>query len=119
MLRAIVADLVDKQKLETGETRGGLLFSTFSLSGKLATAVAVGVALPLVGFLGFRPEGQNTQSALLGLKLVFALGPALGHTLSAVLMARFPLDQKRHGEIQAALRALESAPAGSLALAGE
>jgi Na+/melibiose symporter-like transporter len=105
MLRAIVADVVDKQALETGENRSGLLFSTFSLSGKLATAVAVGVALPLVALLGFRPVGHNTPEALLGLKLVFALGPALSHLVSAGLILRFPLDQSRHAEIQSALAA--------------
>lgn len=105
MLRAIVADLVDKQALESGENRSGLLFSTFSLSGKLATAAAVGLALPLVAWLGFKPQGHNTAEALLGLKLVFALGPALSHVVSAALLLRFPLDQRRHAEIQHALAA--------------
>ncbi len=103
MLRSIVGDLVDKQALETGEVRSGLLFSTFSLSSKLATAVAVGVALPLVAWLGFKPAGHNAASALLGLKLVFALGPAIAHSVSAALILRFPLDQKRHAEIRSAL----------------
>jgi Na+/melibiose symporter-like transporter len=109
MLRSIVADVVDKQALETGENRSGLLFSTFSLSAKLATAVAVGVALPLVGWLGFRPGAHNTPEALLGLKLVFALGPAFAHAASALLIARFPLDQVRHAAIQTALRARDTA----------
>jgi len=118
MLRAIVADVVDKQALETGENRAGLLFSTFSLSGKLATAAAVGIALPLVGWLGFRPGVANAPEALLGLKLVFALGPALAHTASALLIARFPLDQNRHAEIRAALAAREVS-FSSLPLAAE
>jgi Na+/melibiose symporter-like transporter len=103
MLRSIVGDLVDRQALETGEVRSGLLFSTFSLSSKLATAVAVGVALPLVAWLGFKPAVHNGASALLGLKLVFALGPALAHSVSAALMIRFPLDQKQHAAIRSAL----------------
>jgi Na+/melibiose symporter-like transporter len=103
MLRAIVADLSDKQALETGAERSGLLFSAFSMSAKLATATAIGVALPLVAYLGFKPHGHNTPEALLALKLVFALGPALGHAVSAALMFRFPLDQNRHAEIRSAL----------------
>ncbi|MDP1618108.1 MFS transporter [Phenylobacterium sp.] len=103
MLRAIVSDIADKQKLETGEDRAGLLFSAFSLAGKAATAVAVGVALPLVGALGFRPGAENTFEALLGLKLVFAIGPAMAHAASAALIARFPLDETRHSEIREAL----------------
>lgn len=100
MLRAMVADVADKQRLETGVDRTGLLFSIFSLTGKAATAVAVGVALPLVGLLGFKPGAANTPEALLALKLVFALGPALAHLASAWLISGFSLDETRHADIR-------------------
>ena len=105
MLRAMVSDVADKQRLETGEDRTGLLFSIFSLTSKAATAVAVGVALPLVGFLGFKPGVVNTPEALLSLKLVFALGPAIAHAFSALLLSGFDLDEARHSEIRTALDA--------------
>ena len=100
MLRSMVSDIADKQRLDTGVDRTGLLFSIFSLTGKAATAVAVGVALPLIGYLGFKPGAANSAEALLGLKLVFALGPALAHLVSAALIARFGLDEARHGDIR-------------------
>lgn len=105
MLRAIVSDVADKHRLETGEERTGLYFSIFSLADKTATALAVGIALPLVAWLGFQPGAANTPDALLGLKLVFALGPAITHALSALLIAGFPLNADRHAEIRAALDA--------------
>jgi len=114
MLRSIVADLADKQALERGRAYPGLLFSAFSVSGKTATAAAVGIALPLVAFLGFKPGVHNSADALLGLKLVFALGPALSHIVSALLIAGFPLDERRHAEIRRSLDArdgLASLPA--------
>lgn len=109
MLRAMVSDVADKQRLEAGEDRTGLLFSIFSLTGKAATATAVGVALPLVGTLGFKPGAVNTPEALLGLKLVFTLGPALAHAASAALLAGFNLDERRHGDIRQALDARDAA----------
>ncbi len=95
MLRAIVADLADNQALESGRERPGLLFSMFSMSAKLAAAAGVGLALPLVAVLGFRPGAHNSPEALLGLKLVFALGPAAAHALSASLMHGFTFDEHR------------------------
>lgn len=119
MLRAMVSDVADKQRLESGEDRTGLLFSIFSLTSKAATAVAVGVALPLVGFLGFKPGAHNTPEALLSLKLVFALGPALAHSFSALLLAGFDLDEARHREIRSALDARADDLAAPLPLAAE
>lgn len=107
MLRAIVADVADKHRLDTGVDRTALFFSVFSLTSKAAMAAAVGVALPLVAWLGFNPNGANTPEALTGLLLVFALGPAIAHAGSAWLIHGFPLDQNRHAEIRRALDARE------------
>lgn len=103
MLRAIVADVADKHRLDTGVDRTALFFSVFSLTSKAAMAAAVGVALPLVAWLGFDPKGANSPEALTSLLLVFALGPAIAHALSAWLIHGFPLDQNRHAEIRRAL----------------
>jgi len=100
MLRSMVADIADKHRLDTGEERSGLFFSTFSLSMKAGQAAAVGIALPLVAWFGFQPAGTNSPAALDGLLLVFALGPALAHAISAGLVAGFPLDEAAHAEIR-------------------
>jgi GPH family glycoside/pentoside/hexuronide:cation symporter len=100
MLRAMVADIADKHRLETGEDRTALFFSVFSISIKAAMAAAVGIALPLVAWLGFDPKVTvNTPEALRGLLLVFALGPAIAHIVSAVLVSGFSLDAKAHADI--------------------
>ncbi|MES3029951.1 MAG: MFS transporter [Pseudomonadota bacterium] len=110
MLRSMVSDVADKQRLDTGEDRTGLLFSIFSLTGKAATAVAVGVALPLVGLLGFKPGAANAPEALLALKLVFALGPAAAHLVSAWLISGFSLDEARHQDIRRQLAQRDAGP---------
>jgi Na+/melibiose symporter-like transporter len=108
MLRAIVADVADKERLETGEERTGLYYSVFTLAGKLAGAAAIGIALPLVAWLGFDPKAaENSPEALTGLLTVFALGPAIAHALSALLIARFSLDEAAHSEIR---RQLDAGP---------
>lgn len=109
MLRSIVADVADAHRLETGHDRVGLFFSVFSLSDKAGLALAVGIALPLVGALGFAPGHANTAAALFHLKAVFALGPALAHLVSAAVVNGFPLDETRHSEIRRALAARDAA----------
>lgn len=107
MLRAMVADIADKHRYETGEERTGLYYSVFSLSEKAGAALAVGIALPLIAWLGFDPKHANSPEALQGLLYVFALGPAIAHAISAALVAKFPLDEAAHSEIR---RQLEAGP---------
>lgn len=101
MLRAMVADIADHHRLQTGQDRTALFYSAFSISMKAGLALAVGVALPLVGLFGFDPAAaRNTPEALQGLLLVFALGPALAHLCSAALLRGFPLDEEAHAAVR-------------------
>lgn len=105
MLRAMIADVADAHELATGHNRTGLFFSVFSLATKAGPAIGIGLALPLLAWLGFEPKGHSAPAALDALKYVFALGPAAAHIISAALIWHFPLDQTRHAAIRRALDA--------------
>lgn len=107
MLRSMVADVADKQRAETGEERAGLYYSIFALADKLGGALAAGIALPLIAWFGFDPKATaNTPEALNGLLLVFSIGPALAHAISAAVISGFSLDADQHHAIR---RRLDSA----------
>ncbi|TNE40676.1 MAG: MFS transporter [Sphingomonadales bacterium] len=111
MLRAMVADVADAHRLRTGHDRTGLFFSVFALTAKLGPAIGIGIALPLIGWLGFAPGPGNAPAALEALKYVFALGPALAHLLATFIIRRFPLDEGAHAEIRRALDRRDAIPA--------
>lgn len=101
MLRSMVADVADKQRAETGEERAGLYYSIFALADKLGGALAAGIALPLIAWFGFDPKSAaNSRQALNGLLLVFSIGPALAHAISAAVIAGFSLDADQHHAIR-------------------
>jgi Na+/melibiose symporter-like transporter len=106
MLRSMVADVADQHRLETGADRTALFFSVFSISLKAGMAVAVGIAFPLVAWFGFHPAAAvQAPAALRGLAIVFAVGPAIAHLISAAMVYRFPIGEVRHAAIRAALQA--------------
>lgn len=103
MLRALVADVADAQRVQHGEERAGLLFSIFSLTGSLGMAAAVALAFPLLAWFGFAPGQHNGTQALSALHWLFAAVPALAHAASAWLVAGFPLDERSHRALRAQL----------------
>ena len=111
MLRAIVSDVADQERLKTGKDHSGLLFSIFNVTINAAMALSVGIALPLVHMFGFVPGPTNTPAALSSLQWIIAVGPAIGHAVSALLMVRFPLTEARHAEIVKALAEQAGNPA--------
>lgn len=99
---SIQADVLDLDRLNTGEGRAGLLFALSSMAQKLGNALAVGLGLPLLEVVGFRtgPDGAFGLGALVGLYC----GIPVALKLAAVLlMWRFPLDATAQARLQARL----------------
>jgi Na+/melibiose symporter-like transporter len=76
---SLTADVLDRDRLETGEARTGLFFALLGMATKLSIAVGVllGTTLPALG--GFQPSDPvHTPEALLSLRLVYCfLAPAI------------------------------------------
>lgn len=98
---AMQADVVDLDTAHTRRQRAGLFFAIWGMATKLALAVAVGIAFPLLDLAGFSPDGGNAPSALFALAALYALAP-VGFKLAAIgLMRRYPITPERHRRLQA------------------
>lgn len=86
MLRSMIYDVADRHRESSGIERAGLFSSVFNVTTNAAYAVAVGIALSVVGFLGFDPRSSGTEGVG-GVHLFFAIGPALGHLLSIFVIS--------------------------------
>jgi Na+/melibiose symporter-like transporter len=109
--RAMLADVGDVDRLETGLDRNALLQAVLTTTSKVAHAVPIAVIYPILGAIGFdpKPGAANTPDAVLGMTLLFVLAP-VGLILGAAwLVARWPHDEKAHAGVQAALAARATA----------
>lgn len=104
----MMGDIIDYDTLKTGATRGGLYFGIWSFCQKLSPALAVGVTLPFLTWLGFDPAAKGDQAGVEALKYVYALGSAPLFILGALLLLIFPIDARRHGIIRRRLDAREA-----------
>ncbi len=113
LLRAMMADVGDEVRLETGVDRTGLMFSILSATTKIGHVVALVpyLVLQVVGFKAIPPAGGNSAMSLLTLQILFILVPGLLLASAALLLRNYPLTPARHDEIRKALEARDAAAA--------
>jgi Na+/melibiose symporter-like transporter len=104
---AMQADVVDLDSLRTRRQRAGLFFALWSMSTKLALALAVGIAFPLLELFGFQGAGENTPGALLALAVIYALVPTVLKILAIAVIWHHPLTARRQEIIRRRLDTVE------------
>lgn len=111
LVRSMMADIGDEERLESGVDRTGLLYAIVAGAMKLGYALAVGVFI-LLQMLGFDPKAP-TASGDAALIALYSFLPAGLGLLVSVIMLRYPLDANRLAEIQRQLAARDAATGSS------
>ena len=96
---SIQADVLDYDKLKTRSQRAGLLFSLWGMATKLALACSVGLAFPLLDWLGFEPDMPD-DSGRQALVFLYALLPVGFKCITVLAIWNFPLNRKNHTVIK-------------------
>lgn len=107
LVRAMMADIGDEERLQSGVDRTGLLYAIVTGTAKLGYALAIG-AFPVLQWLGFDPK-VPTVSGDTALIAMYAVAPAAMGLVVAAIMLRYPLDAARVAEIQRQLTARDAA----------
>lgn len=115
LVRAMVADVSDEIRLQTGKDRIGMLYSLVTSTAKIGSALAVAIAFPLLGALGFRAEdgAVNAPEALNGLTLIYTVPPVLLVLLAALAVRGYSIDARRHAEIRVDLDVMDAKAAAA------
>ncbi len=111
LLRAMLADVSDEERLRTGVDRTGLLYAILVGTVKIGSALAVSTFI-ILGWLGFNAHdpAQSSQMGMNGLLVLYTMAPGVLGILAAAAMIHYPLTEARHAEIRAELDGLEAAP---------
>jgi GPH family glycoside/pentoside/hexuronide:cation symporter len=99
------ADVIDLDTLRSRQRRAGLYFALWGVATKLALALAVGIAFPLLDLAGLETDpaaGRQAASAagLWALAALYALVPALIKLGSVALVAGYPITAQRQRRIR-------------------
>lgn len=107
---SMVPDVVEYDRLETGEHRGGMYYGVWGFTQKLTQALGIalsGWVLSLYGYV----EGSAVQSAqtLFGIRLFIGPVPLLIFLVALPLLLWYPITRAAHAEVVKKLEAREAA----------
>jgi len=109
---AMVGEVIDEDELRCGVRREGLYNGTFTFVRKAGGATAyllAGLFLKAAGYVqNAGPGVEQPESALLAIRLLTCLVPAIFLCIAIALAWHYPLSRRRHQEILAALDARHS-----------
>jgi glycoside/pentoside/hexuronide:cation symporter, GPH family len=89
---AMQGDVIDIDVAATGAERSGLYLGLWALATKLALALAVGIAFPVLAWSGFDPSaGISTKDGLLALAILYAGVPVVLKLIAIAMIWTFPL----------------------------
>lgn len=100
----ILGDIIDYDELLTGKNRAGQFMAFLTLISKAAAGVGGPIALLLVGLYGFQPGQENSDQAVLGLKMVYNFLPGLLIIPAIILLWRFPITDASQKDISRKLK---------------
>jgi GPH family glycoside/pentoside/hexuronide:cation symporter len=100
----MLGDIIDLDELETGKNRAAQFSAFLVLVAKGTAAVGGPLALLVIGAFGFDPSSaENSEQAILGLRLANNWLPVLLVAPGLLLLWFFPMSDTRHAAIKAQL----------------
>ena len=86
-------DVVDGEAGQERQRPHGVYFGLWQMTEKMNLAAAAGIALPLLGFLGYQPGTDQPKGGLLSVS--YALLPCAIKLAAAMLLWAAPLDEQQ------------------------
>jgi GPH family glycoside/pentoside/hexuronide:cation symporter len=115
LVRAMVADVADELRLETGQERSGVLFALVTMTQKFGTSITISIVYPILAYVGFNPKdgAVNTPHAIWGLEMCYLFAPIILVVVGGTMFFGYSLTKERQTEIRSRLDALTAAEEGA------
>jgi GPH family glycoside/pentoside/hexuronide:cation symporter len=97
---SIIPDAIEYGEMQTGTRHEGMFYSLITLAQKIATSIALPLALLVLNYSGYVPNSATqSPSAVTGIRLVSGPVPAVLLGLGILFAALYPLGRENYSKI--------------------
>jgi len=100
---AIQADVIDYDELMTGSRREGQYIGLWSVAKKMAAAIGVGAGLSILGWVGYTPNAEQSETVIFTLRVLYAGVPSLCNIIAFAIAMAYPINSNIHRQIRTAI----------------
>lgn len=101
---SMIPDVVDYDRLQTGEYRSGMYFGVWGLATKISEAIAIAGTGWLLAAFHYVPNVEQNVSTLFGIRLFFGPIPALFMLAALPLLIWYPINRAAHMKLREQLQ---------------
>ena len=110
---SMLPDVVEYDEKMTGERREGVYYGLWAFLTKFTSALGVAVSGWALDLFGYVPNVAQTTQALFGIRLFFAIVPAVVILISLPLLIRYPITRASHAALVKELAEQKAAQSNS------
>jgi Na+/melibiose symporter-like transporter len=108
LIRAMAADVIDYDNVQTGGQRSGLYFALLAITAKMGGALAIGLTYPLLDQVGFNAQGGNSEDTLFAFRIIYVAVPTLAMLGAYFGIRGFHLDQDAQADLRSEIEARDA-----------
>lgn len=98
---SMYADIADYSEWKTGRRATGLVFSSGSMSQKFGWTIGGAISGWMLSAFGFEPNVEQTETAILGIKLMISVIAGMGALMAFLFIRSYPLDEEMMEKVKA------------------
>jgi GPH family glycoside/pentoside/hexuronide:cation symporter len=96
---SMLPDVIEYDEKMTGERREGIYYGLWAFLSKFTGALGIAVCGWALSLYGYVPNVEQTVEALFGIRLFFAVVPAVVIIISLPFLIWYPITRKNHAAL--------------------
>ncbi len=93
---AMIPDCIEVDEFKTGDRREGLYYGIIAFVQKGGCTLSLGISGIILSKVGYVPDAPQTETALLGIRMIFGPGVAFLLIISIIFCYFMPITRKKH-----------------------